>query len=440
MNSKCYLQYSKKQFQDSKKVFHSAIAPRKFSTCPVGGHEKERTMTRKDLLFLQSKQEYPSISIILNVTSAMRDREQNRIKVKNAIQKVRDQLLQEFAARDIKKLMDNLQALADTLNLEHTNARAIALFVNQNLKEIYYLPTSVHDKVAINAHFDVRDIIHVLNRIPKFWVLALSEKPSRLFYGIRDTLSEIIEPIKDTMGQDQDGFPYTYLPPDVESLNDMYKGSGRMQVSSGHTGDGTRVLPIQIDERYVTDHKRKFFERVFMLAKRFLEPEHLPLVIVADEKNYGFMEKIAKDYGIARWVRGDYCKRTAHDIEQVVWPEVSKYLEEERQKKLKEFTEQAMGTTSKHAFGMESVWRAAQEGRIKDLLVEENLQVSGIVNPDNKFNFIQVPKQQQKEIPHEDMVNLLIDAVLNKGDKTTVTFYAPETLKQYGHVAAILRY
>lgn len=397
-------------------------------------------MTRKDLLFLQSKQEYPSISIILNVTLAMRDREQNRIKVKNAIQEVKDRLLQEFAARDIKKLMDNLQALVDALNLEHTNARAIALFANQNLKEIYYLPTSVHDKVTVNAHFEVRDIVHVLNRIPKYWVLALSEKPSRFFYGVRDSLSEIIEPKKDTMGQDQDGFPYTYLPPDVESLNDMYKNSGRMQVSSGHTGDGTRVIPIQIDERYVTDHKRKFFERVFTLAKRFFEPEHLPLVVVADEKNYGFMEKIAKDYGIACWIRGDYCKRAAHDIEQVVWPEVSKYLEEERQKKLKEFTEQAMGTTSKHAFGMESVWRAAQEGRIKDLLVEESFQVSGIINPDNKFNFIPVPKEQQKEIPHEDMVNLLVDAVLNKGEKTTVTFYAPGTLKQYGHVAAILRY
>ena len=322
---------------------------------------------------------------------------------------------------------------------EHTNAKSIALFANQNVQELYYLPTSVNDHIAINSSFDVRNILWSLNRIPKYWVLLLSEKPSRLFYGVRDSLSEIIEPVKDALGNDQDGFPYSYLPPDVASKNDMYKQSGIQRTNTGHTGTGTQFHPLGVNEPNVTAHKEKFFERVFKLAERFLMPEHLPLVIVADERNHGFMEKIAKDYGITCWVKGDYCKRTAHDIAQVVWPEMSKHLEELRQKKLTEFTEQAMGT-SHHAVGIEAVWRAAQEGRVKDLLVEENFEVAGMVNPDNKFNIMLVPKDRAQEIPHEDMVNALVDTVLSKGEKTSVTFYAPGTLKQYGQVAAILRY
>lgn len=369
-------------------------------------------MTRKDLLFLQSQQEYPSVSIIMNLHQAMPDRQANRIKAKNALQEVKNRLLQEFSERDIKQVMDNLHALSDAAGFEQTNAKAVAFFANQNFKEMYYLPVHVNDHIAINASFNIRDILWALNRMPKYWVLALSEKPTRFFYGVHDALSEIIEPAKDDMGQDQDGFPYTYLPPDVASKNDLHKNAGRMQFSSGHTGDGSQVISVGIDERHETEQKRKFFERVFKLAQRFLEPEHLPLVVVADDKNYGYMEKITKDYGIACRVNGDYCKRTAFDIAQVVWPEVSKYLEQERQKKLKEFTEQAMGS-SHHAFGIESVWRAAQEGRIKDLLVEENFQVAGFVNPDNKYNLI-LPRPGHQAEGASDIVNDLVETGLNQ--------------------------
>jgi hypothetical protein len=396
-------------------------------------------MTRKDLLFLQSQQEYPSVSIILNLAQAMPDRQGNRIKIKNAIDEVKDRLLQEFSAREIKSVLDNVQTLTEALNLDQTRAHALALFANQNFKEAYSLPVHVKESVTINSTFETRNIIWALNRIPKYWVLALSEKPSRFFYGTRDTLSEIIEPAKDTFGQDQDGFPYTYLPPDVSSKSEMMGESGKDFVNRGHTGAGYIVQSLEADARYYDDHKRKFFERVFKLAERFLAVEPLPLVIVCEDKNHGYFEQVSHHYPVAGWLRGDYCKRTVAGLEEAVWPIMREYLEKERQKKITEFTEQAMGTPQ-HAFGIDAVWRAAQEGRVKDLLIEEDFEVAGIVNPDNKFNLLLTPKGEAKEVLADDIVNLLIETVLSKGEKVSVTFCAPGSLKKYGQVAAVLRY
>jgi hypothetical protein len=54
--------------------------------------------------------------------------------------------------------------------------------------------------VVIDETFATRDLVYALNRLSRYWVLALSEKPTRLFEGVKDTLVEV----------ENQGFPMTH--------------------------------------------------------------------------------------------------------------------------------------------------------------------------------------------------------------------------------------
>lgn len=395
-------------------------------------------MTRLELKFLLAQQEYPSVSITLALAEKMPERAGNSTKVNNAIAAAREHLLQEFSEEESAPIIKKLREAAQKLDYEHMSAQGLALFANKNVVQSYLFPVPVADRVVVDASFEVREVLSALSRTPKYWVLSLSEKPSRLFYGIGHTLTEIIEPEKDAAGNDVDGFPYSYLPPDVHSKGELIGEYGQQfRGSVGHGGGGRVTQSLGNDARHLDDDKLKFIERVFKLAERFLKAERLPLFLVCENENHGFFEKAAHGYPVAGWLRGDYCKRTAHGLAQAIWPLVQEHLAEQCKKKIALFEEEAMGS-KKHAFGMHSVWRVAEEGRVHDLLVEEGFVVSGIVDPDNKFHVI-VTDQEKKPDVAVDLVNELIELVMSKGDGL-VTFCPPGSLKKYEHVAAILRY
>lgn len=371
-------------------------------------------MTRRDLELLQSQREYPSVSITVGLATTMPDRQNNVTKVKDGIKTAKERLLQEFSLEEIQPILNRLQTALDDIDFEHTRARGLAIFANKNISEVNLLPIALSESVVIGDHFEVRDIIQTLQRMPRYWVLALSEKPSRLFYGVFDELMEIIEPAQDEFGVDKDGFPYNFIAPDYANI--VHKE--RKDLAPGAP--------------YFDAHKEKFFERVFKLAERFIKVENLPVVIVAVEKNHFLFEKASHHYPEAIWVHGDYCKRTPGEIAKVVWPHMQKYLAEQIQKKIEFFEEKVMGTR-KHAFGLQTVWRDAQEGRVHELLVEEGYSVRGIVDPTNPTHII------LDEHVNNDLINDLIELVIQKGNGA-VTFCKPGSLKKYDHVAAILRY
>lgn len=381
-------------------------------------HMKGRiSMTRRDIAFLQFQQEYPSVSVIVNLAQNMPDRQGNATKLKDALKTVKERLLQELSEFEADSIINNARDAVEAFDYATTKAKSVAIFVNKNVARVFLLPVALPERIEVGPVFEIRDIVGALQRMPRYWVLLLSEKPTRLFQGFGQELVEIIEPVQDALGNDQDGFPYNFLAPNEEHVNDKVG-------EDLHRG-----------AKYFDDCKEKFFERVFKLFERFLKVDPLPLIVISDEKNHHLFERASHEHPLAGWVHGDYCKRSVHDIAPLVWPVVSKYLDTECAKKLSFFKEQAMGN-NKHACGIKAVWAAAQEGRIHELLLEEDFKAFGRVDGDNPLS-IDLTDNTSPE--RHDLVNELIEIVLSKGD-AIVTFCPKDVLKEYGHVVAVLRY
>ncbi|MGC8713973.1 MAG: hypothetical protein ACP5RH_16410 [Leptodesmis sp.] len=77
-------------------------------------------ITRHDLKELQSLTKVPALSILLPTHRAFPENKQDPILVKNLVDEAKDRLRQEFSARELEPLFNQLDALVGEINYPHT--------------------------------------------------------------------------------------------------------------------------------------------------------------------------------------------------------------------------------------------------------------------------------------------------------------------------------
>lgn len=377
-------------------------------------------MNWKDLAFLQTQEKYPSVSIFVHTHRTMPLREKDPIVVKNLVAEAKERLLKEFSEREIKSIFENLDDVVASIDYTKLD-EGLAIFVNGDIKKFFIFSVPLEDRVFIDKRFMTREILSILSRLPRYWVLSLSEKPTRLFSAVADSLFEVIEPEKDAMGIPRDGFPYDYLKPDIETY--------------GVTSGLEPVRHSHLDSKYIDDRLKTFFVRVDHLLEPFMKDDQRPLLVAGVDKNLAFFKEVSK-HKIAEFIPGDFTEIGNKALAKAAWTAMQKHIDRERAQKVAAFEEAI--NRKHHAFGFEAVWRMARAGRINDLLVEENYVVAGKVNPENPDNVILTDNQKTQGIS-EDLINQIIGMVIEKGGGK-VTICKKDQLEKYEHIAAILRY
>jgi hypothetical protein len=141
-------------------------------------------MNRHDILALGRLSGYPSLTITLPTHRTAPDNRQDRIRLRNLVKQATERLLGEFSKREIESLLSRLESLVANVNYRHA-LDGLVLFVNRDFDAKYYLPFSLPERVVIAENFLTRDLVFAMNRTPRYWVLVLSEKPTRLFEATR---------------------------------------------------------------------------------------------------------------------------------------------------------------------------------------------------------------------------------------------------------------
>jgi hypothetical protein len=297
-----------------------------------------------------------------------------------------------------------LSTLADGIDHNH-NLDGLALFVNKDFSRAVKLPFKLEERVVVDETFFTRNLVFALNRTPRYWVLVLSEKPTRLLEGTHADLIEITA----------HGFP--------------------MQ----HTGPGgERPLPADfgINKSAYRDEKhRQFFRGVDDALKTVLAEDPLPLVVVGVDRYLAFFREISdhKD-AILTTLAGSHDGTSPHELGKLVWPLVEASLREERQQVFAEL-DRAMGER-KVAATIGEVWQLAHEGRGRLLLVEEDFHYPARVDATGK----KLSPAADVTAPDviDDAVDEVIEAVLLKQGQ--VVFVEPGQLAAHQRIALILRY
>lgn len=361
-------------------------------------------MNRKDLKELISFKQYPSISILFPTHRTFPENKQDGIRLSNLIKELESRLLQEFSKREIHPVLDKLNKLMEEHN--HTyNLDGLAIFINKDFAAKYLLPFSVKEQVVIDTTFLTRDIVFTINRSPRYYVLALSEKPTRLFEGFHNRLTEI---------KNKD-FPM------------FHEGPG-----------GSAPLPgeLGVNKSAVRDeHHRIFFRNVEKAFLNVYNEERLRLILIGVDRYLSFYREIASNKGIILGeIKGNYDKANEHDLSKLVWPVAYDILLKQRNTFLDRL-ENAV-SAQKASSGINELWRFAIEGRLDTVLVEEDFHYPAVLSEDGKL----LVKAEDKKAPGvmDDAVDNLLEHVIDRGGKAY--FMENGSLAKYQRIAGILRY
>lgn len=360
-------------------------------------------MNKHDIQLLQQFRGYPAVSILLPTHRTSPKNQQDPIRVRNLIQEASNRLLQEFSKRELEPILTRLEQAANEIDY-HNTLDGLAIFVNQDITRLFYLPFTLIERVVIDETFATRDLVHALNHTIRYWVLALSENSTRLFDGVRETLVEIQE----------EGFPLAH--------------TGSTRGKAKPTDPAVQASVVR-DEQF-----RRFFRQVDQAFKPFYTDDELPLVVVGVDRYLAFFQEVAaKPDIIAATLRGNHDKTLPHELGKLVWPLMQEAEAQRRQGYLETLGE-AVGQR-KFVSTAGQVWRMAQEGRGRLLLVEEDFHFPG--RTDEEGNLFPADDLTGPDVM-EDAVDEIIETVLSKQGQ--VVFVENGQLAEYQRIALVLRY
>lgn len=360
-------------------------------------------MNLHELRELQEVHTYPCLTITLPTHRTSPDNRQDPIRVKNLVTKATNRLLGEFSKRELAPLLDRLNALVSGIDFKYT-LDGLVLAVNRDMAREYVLPFALEERVVVDRAFFTRDLVRALNRTRRYWVLSLSEQPTRLYAATREHLEEI------TTGD----FPLQHTGPG---------GDAPLPGGLGVNRSG-----------YRDDRHRQFFRAIDRALGPFMADDRLPLALAGIDRYQSFFREVSSHAGdIIATLSGNYDHMTAHDLGRLIWPPVSDGFSRRRREVLDQL-ETAAGQ-HRAASTLGEVWRHAKLGRGDLLVVEDGFHEAARIN--DMGLELGVADATAPDVL-DDAVDEVITTVLSKGGR--VVFVEDGELALHGRIALMLRY
>jgi hypothetical protein len=362
-------------------------------------------MNKQDIRLLQSVRGYPALSILVPTHRTSPDNQQDPIRVKNLVDEAKNRLLDEFNQREIAPLFEKLDELVNDIDYMYA-LDGLAIFVSADFAEKYYIPFTLTPRVVVDETFATRDLVKAMNRTNRYWVVALSEQPTRLFEASRDSLTEVTD----------FGFPM-----------ELGRMGGERGAQSERMSQGA----------YRDEHHRKFFRDVVDGVVEARKADALPVAVIGVDRYIAFFDELfPQNDAIIGTLNGNYDHATPHEIGQLIWPEVKEAFANKRHEVLDELGT-AIGAR-RFVSTVGEVWEYAHDGRGDVLVVEDSFKYPARVSEDGR----RISKVEQEEIEApdvvDDAVDEIIEAVMLQGGR--VEFVDDGALEDHRGIALITRY
>lgn len=350
--------------------------------------------------------------LVVTITAPLDRRRPNnnedRIQVRNLVADAHAQVAAADSGGDLaSSVLSHLDKAAATVDLG-SGAHGVVLVATPEWGVAHMLPFPVRADVALARTPATRYLVQGLRRSPRYRLLVVSDRSTRLFEAVRDDLREVVT----------EGFPYTadVVPRDLRAV------AGRFALAPG--GDGK-------------EQWRNFYRSVDQAMTAVGQDDVLPIVLVGVRRSTSMFMDVSNNASLVIGrIDGAQDRTSPPVLGELAWPILRDHLKERRRHAADELKDAFHSGFA--AVGLEDVWGLARQGRGRLLVVEEDFRGHPSVEEGNRL----VPAVDDSSgdgSNHvlDDPVDELIEHVVRAGGE--VEFTASGDLADVGRIGLILR-
>ncbi len=373
----------------------------------------------EDMIF---KEAGPLVSLYQPTHRSFPDNKQDPIVYKNLLRDVEDSLKINSDSRVIESIMKPFYELQDDEGFWNNTMDGIAILASQNKCIVYNLHNTVKAFSVVANSFHIKPLLKAFQSIDNYQLLGLSRKDFSLYQGNRFGFQEI-------------KFDEDVLKTMEDVLGNQHSESYLTYASHGGGTSGQTMFYGQSDRKEENDKDtEKYFRYVdgFVL-ENYSKKSQLPLILVGLQEYHSHFKSLSKnpyllEEGINKSIESldlDELENRAREMIMVINVEKIKnlansYLQAEAE---------SLGSSD-----LALVAKAAYEGRVKTILIEEDKIEPGKIEYTNgriKFGDIDSPEL-------DDILDDLAELVLLNGGN--VLILTKENMPTTTGIAAIYRY
>jgi hypothetical protein len=332
-----------------------------------------KQLTTDDLIELLADQEPPCISMYQPTHRHYPGKQQDPIRYGNLLREIEDSLRQKYLARDMRPLLEGLQALARDGDFWSHQLDGLAIFCSTEMFRVIQLQRPVRELPVVADSFHVKPLLRILQSADRYQVLCLNRHEARLYEGNR----YVLDPVELT------NVPSTITEALGEELTEphltvaSYGGAGGPRSSHGQVamrhGHGTRRDEVEID----ADRFFRVIDRGIL--EHHSRPSGLPLILAGLAENHSTFHQISHNpYLMADGIRMNPQALSADQLRAEAW-QIAEPLSLQRLGRLVEEYESAR-SRKLGSDDLSQVAQAAAAGRVGTLLVEADRQIPGNID------------------------------------------------------------
>jgi len=278
-----------------------------------------------------------AVSIYAPTNKVAPENQGDRIVVKNLVTIALDQIDKLGPKRDYQPLVDNINAAFESVDWTHSTDGLGLLASDQGFWK-YSLSHAPAEQITVSDTFSIAELAKTVSKSWEYYLLVLSESPTRLFQGDRESLTEL-------------------------------KGDFPME----HTGrGGSAGMPTAFGQQtsvIVDEVHRQFFRKISDGLTKVQAENQLPLIATGVERFLAFWAEVAPEHDPVAGIEGSYDFMSAAELSNKVWPQVEQYFRVQN-KLIVETLNIARGNNT-YAGGFDEVLEVAAAGRVRVLVISD---------------------------------------------------------------------
>lgn len=325
-------------------------------------------ITRNEVLNLSNQQDSPCISIYISTHRGGAETldGQDKLKLKTQLKDVKVKLEKKgLSENEIEDFVKPVNELINDSEFWRHQSDGLAIFLSKNTFKNYTLPIYFKEFNYVSDEFYLKSLMPLFNGDGLFYLLSLKSDKIRFYEGTRYSITEVITP-EEVPSRLEDVVGYDY---EQKNLQFRSQQQGNMEAGMYHGSGEGKAEELNEMRRYF----RAVNDGILTMLHADQNP---PLVISCQDFQFPVYEEVNTYQNLYdKHLSGNPEDKDINQLHEEAWSLLQPYFSKTKKEKLNLYSEYI--GSGKASADVNSIIRAALEGRIDSLFVQNAAEIFG---------------------------------------------------------------